>query len=126
MWIEYNPNPVGRRVDDCAVRAISKALGWDWDKAYAVIASYGMSMGDMMHSNSVWGEVLRNEGFVREMVPNTCPDCYTAAQFGEDHPTGLYVLGFGSHVATMVDSNIYDTWDSSDCTVLYYWKRKEE
>lgn len=26
MYIEYNPNPCGRRVGDCAVRAVAKAL----------------------------------------------------------------------------------------------------
>lgn len=33
MWIEYNPNPTGRNVDDCAVRAVSKALNTDWETA---------------------------------------------------------------------------------------------
>lgn len=33
-WIEFNNNPVGRRVGDCAVRAISKALDTDWESAY--------------------------------------------------------------------------------------------
>lgn len=56
MFIEYNPNPVGRRVEDCAIRAIAKALDWDWEKAYAVICSYGFAMGDMPHSISVSGE----------------------------------------------------------------------
>ena len=34
MWIEYNPNPVGRYVGDCAVRAISLALNMPWDDAH--------------------------------------------------------------------------------------------
>lgn len=36
MWVKYQPNPCGRNVGDCAVRAISKALGMDWETAYAV------------------------------------------------------------------------------------------
>ena len=31
-WILYNPSPTGRNVGDCAVRAIAKALGTDWEK----------------------------------------------------------------------------------------------
>ena len=27
MWIEYNANPVSNRVEDCAIRAVSVALG---------------------------------------------------------------------------------------------------
>lgn len=31
MFIYYNPNRLGKRVGDCAVRAVSKALNVDWD-----------------------------------------------------------------------------------------------
>lgn len=30
-WTEYNPNPKERRTIDCTVRALSLALGLDWD-----------------------------------------------------------------------------------------------
>lgn len=33
MYIEYNPNPVARKVGDCAVRAVAKALRISWDDA---------------------------------------------------------------------------------------------
>lgn len=126
MYMEYNPNPTGRRVEDCSVRAITKALEWDWEKAYATICAYGFSMGDMPHSNSVWGAVLRENGFKRYAVPDTCPDCYTAEDFANDHPVGTYVLGFGRHVATMVDGTIYDSWNSLDEIPQYYWTNREE
>lgn len=124
-FIEYNPNPVGRRVGDCSVRAISKALGVDWEKAYTLIAANGFRMGDMPSSDSVWGAVLRQNGFYRKAIPNQCPDCYTARDFCIEHPRGIYVLGFGGHVATVVDGDIYDSWDSSDEIPQYYWQRKE-
>lgn len=56
-WVEYNPNPVGRRVGDCAVRAVAKALGISWEAAYLLIAAAGLQMGDMPTSDSVWGAV---------------------------------------------------------------------
>lgn len=41
-------NPVGARVGDCAVRAISKALNISWEDAYAklVVAGYQMALTD--------------------------------------------------------------------------------
>ena len=33
MYEFYEPNPVSSNVGDCAVRAISKALDIDWEKA---------------------------------------------------------------------------------------------
>ena len=29
VWVKYNPNPAGRHVGDCAVRAVAKALDLD-------------------------------------------------------------------------------------------------
>jgi len=126
MYVAYNPNPAAmRNVEDCAVRAIAKALNTDWETAYANLALNGFSMGDLPNANSVWGALLRQNGFYRESIPNTCPDCYTAKDFAKDHPKGVYVLGFGKHVATIVDGNLYDSWDSSNEIPQYFWYRKE-
>lgn len=123
MWVEYNPNPCGRRVGDCAVRAVSKALNLSWEEAYELMANDGYQMCDMPSSNSVWGAVLRQHGFHRAAIPNFCPDCYTADDFCKDNPKGTYVLGFGTHVATVVDGNIYDSWDSRNEIPQYFWLR---
>lgn len=125
MWIEYNPNPTGRKVEDCSVRAVAKALDTDWETAYSKIALAGFNMGDMPHSNSVWGAVLRQNGFYRTSLPDTCPDCYTAEDFINDHPEGVFVLGFGRHVATAVDGDLYDSWDSLQEIPQYVWYKKE-
>jgi len=77
----------------------------------------------MPSSNSVWGAVLRQNGFTRTALPPTCPDCYTARDFAEDHPYGTYVLGFGNHVATVVNGQLYDSWDSSNEIPQYYWEK---
>jgi len=126
IWHEFNNNPTGRRVGDCAVRAVSVALDVDWETAFAMIAANGYQMGDMPSSDSVWGAVLRQNGFYRYAVPNTCPACYTAADFAHDHPHGIYVLGFGGHTATLVDGTLYDSWDSSNEIPQYYWTPEKE
>ena len=125
MWKEYNPNPVGRRVGDCSIRALTKALDIPWEKAYALAIINGFAMGDMPSSDSVWGAVLRQHGFYRTSIPNTCPDCYTAEDFCKDHPKGTYVLGFGGHTATVKDGILYDSWDSSNEIPQFFWFRKE-
>lgn len=123
-WRKYNNNPAGRVVGDCAVRAVSVALGVDWETAYLMIAEAGFQMADMPSSNGVWGAVLRQNGFYRKGIDNQCPDCYTAADFAREHPRGVYVLGFGNHVATVIDGDIYDSWDSSQEIPQYYWHKK--
>lgn len=120
-WNQYNPNPAGRSVGDCAVRAVAVALETDWETAYAMIAKAGYLMGDMPSSNAVWGAVLRQHGFYRHAVPDTCPDCYTIGAFADDHPKGVYVVGTGNHVVTIRDGIIYDSWDSRNEIPQYYW-----
>lgn len=125
VWSEYQPNPAGRNVGDCAVRAVAKALNTDWETAFAEIVSSAYMMADMPSSNAVWGAVLRKHGFKRTAIPDTCPDCYTAADFAIDHPNGVYVLGFGNHVATAVDGVIFDSWNSTNEIPQYYWHKEE-
>ena len=86
-----------------------------------MIAKNAFQMADMPSSNAVWGSVLRQNGFKRAIIPNNCPDCYTAEQFAEDHPTGTYVLGFGNHTAAVRDGFILDSWDSSKELPQYFW-----
>ena len=124
-WKLFNENPTGMNVGDCAVRAVSVALGVDWETAFALVANMAFQMGDMPSSNAVWGAVLRQNGFSRFIVPNNCPDCFTAEQFAEERPKGIYVLGFGNHVATVKDGLIYDSWDSSKEIPQYFWMKQE-
>lgn len=124
VWIKYNPNPVGRVVGDCVPRAISAALGVDWETAYDLVSEAGRNMGDMPSSDSVWGAVLREHGFYRESIPNKCPNCYTVRDFCRDNPIGIYVLGFGGHVATVINGDLLDAWDSSKEIPQFVWYKR--
>ena len=126
MWIKFQNNPTGRSVGDCSVRAISKALNISWEQAFDLLAENAYQMGDMPSADAVWGSVLRQHGFYRKAIPNTCPDCYTAEDFSRAHTYGVFVLGFGGHVATVKDGNIYDSWDSSREIPQFVWYQKED
>ena len=123
-WTYFNNNPAGRHVGDCSVRALSVALGIDWETAYALAALNGYLMNDVISADSVWGSVLRQNGFYRHAIPNSCPECYTIGDFAEEHPHGVYVVGTGTHVATIKDGTIWDSWDSSEEIPQYYWSRE--
>lgn len=126
MYRYFNSNPVANREEDCAVRAVSAALGVSWDEAFEMIAHNAQQMGSMMHRDNAWGSVLRQHGFLKEIIPNSCPDCYTAEDFCIDNPKGVFVLGFGTHTACVRDGVLLDTWDSRDEVPIYVWYRKDE
>jgi len=124
MWIKTNPNPCGRYVGDCSVRAVAVALDVSWEEAFDLLADSAYKMCDMPSSNSVIGALLRMYGFRMSAIPKPC----TVAEFARENPRGIYVLfktGEMGHVLTVIDGNIYDAWDSSNELVQFCWYRKD-
>lgn len=118
-YSHFNPNPAGRNVGDCTIRAVSKALDQEWEETYLGLALQGFMMCDMPSANSVWGEYLRNAGFRRELAPEN----YTVRDFADDHPHGTYILALSGHVVCVQDGTLYDSWPSENEIVLYYWQK---
>lgn len=125
MFVYTNPNPIKRNIGDCVIRAIAIATDSSWEKIYMDLCAEGLEMADLPNSNAVWSSYLKKLGFRKGIVPDTCPDCYTVADFAEDNPYGLYVLCTGSHTVTIIDGNIYDAWDSSSEIPIFYYYKEE-
>ena len=119
----FQNNPSGKILGDCVVRAISLATDESWQKTYIGLALQGFLMSDLPNSDAVWGAYLKNNGFVRHSIPNTCPDCYTIEDFALEHPEGVYVLGTGTHAVCLINGTIMDAWDSSTETPIFYYTR---
>ncbi len=121
----YNPN--NRTKDDrgdCVIRAISKIMNQSWDKTYLELCVQGYLMGDWGNSNRVWDSYLKGCGFIRRVIPDMCPDCYTVEDFCHDNPYGSYILATGSHVIAVINGSYYDAWDSGDEVPIYFYERR--
>ena len=71
MYSYFNPNPIkNKRVGDCVIRAISKALNQSWEDTYIDLTIQGYLMGDLLSSNAVWGAYLKSKGFERDIISN--------------------------------------------------------
>lgn len=125
MWRYYLNNPIGRSVQDCTVRALSKALNLSWDDAHRELSEASRQMGTIMNDNSVMDAILRRNGFLRKNIPNYCPECYDVIDFCEDNPFGTFVLGTGTHVVTVVDGDWFDSWNSGYEVPIYYWYKEK-
>lgn len=121
----YNPNPIGKRTGDCIIRALCKVLDMPWMDVHVGLALQGLEIYETMESNATWDLYLRKKGYKRYAIPNTCPNCYTVADFCRDHPEGSFVLGTGTHAIAVIDGVIYDTWDSSLEIPVFYWSKEE-
>ena len=77
-------------------------------------------LGDMPSANSVWGSYLRRNGYQR----NLAPDDITVYEFSDSNPDGTYILALSGHVVCVVDNVLYDSWNSGNEIVLYFWKKE--
>lgn len=123
-YVSFNPNPRNKRVGDCAVRAVSKAVGQDWTDAYIGLCAEGLALRDMPSANYVWGMYLKKYGFEEHMISSICPQCVTVGQFAKDHPKGRYVLATQNHVVAVENGDYFDTWDSGNEIVLYFFEKE--
>lgn len=53
LYIHANPNPIGKYVDDCVIRAIAIATNRTWDDVYAHVCLQGYIMKNMPSVNKV-------------------------------------------------------------------------
>lgn len=121
MFIQLNLNPKKKHVGDCTVRAIALATNRTWDEAYLKLAIQGFMSCDMPSSNSVWGDLLKHEGFKCYVVD----PIITVKEFCNKHPEDVYVLATGEHVLVAAHGDYYDTWDSGDESLIYCWRKDE-
>ena len=60
MFVRFNPNPAGKNVGDCPVRAICCATGQGWHETYVQLCMQGLALADMPSANNVWGAYLKS------------------------------------------------------------------
>ena len=118
-----NTNPDGNDSEDCTVRAISLFLNKPWDDIYWDLSIEGFIMKRILVEDLVWSRYLEKQGCSFSRIPNECPMCYTVSQFAKEHNYGRYLLKVKSHVVCVSNGYYYDTWDSGNEIVLYYWYR---
>ena len=124
MYSELNINPQKKQTGDCVIRAIGTATDTEWDYVFLDLMVKAFQMKEMPSQNNVWGAYLRDKGFTRHIIEDTCLDGYTVNDFTLDHPKGRYILGTGSHVIAVIDGNHYDVWDSGEEIPLYYFTKE--
>ena len=126
MWQYINLNPRKKSVGDCTVRAIAIATENAWVDTYLDLCLFGMIMADMPSSNAVTTAYLKKKGFRRHTISEELSEDYTVKDFCKDHPQGTYIIGTGSHLTTVIDGDLWDSWNSENETPVYYFEKMED
>lgn len=138
----YNANTRDNDVGDCVKRAISLALGLDYDQVGAELNKLKRTLGaPQFNIPSVYSKYLRRFNVVPERLNPTADNAITEKEFAASHPSGTYILEVGKnklnnysnfktyanadHLVVIIDGDIYDSWNSSDDIVHVVYKVKE-
>ena len=108
----FNANPLGRRVNDCTVRAISLATKRSWDETYEQLSKYAQAQGILLD------EVLYIDEYLNERYPKIFSKRrgtdLTVGEFVDNHPKGVFLITMNGHITCCVDGCIYDTFNPKD------------
>lgn len=125
MWIRANPNPDGKEVPDCVIRAICIALNKPWEETSDELYAIAREQHSVTCDDNVWGRYLFELGFEAFTLPHICPKCTTINEFTKMYPNGIYIIGTGYHAVAVLDGNYYDSWDSGNEIATFFWRIRD-
>lgn len=122
MYVNYNANPRGKKVGDCAFRAVAVATGLGWDKAYEGLCRAGFEIKAAPNDVEAVEYFLLSLGFkigkIKVAKGSKRP---TVDQFASEHPDWYCVLRVANHLVASGRGNYVDIWDSGEKSVYKYW-----
>lgn len=116
-----------KQSNDCTVRAVAKAGGFEYDMVYDLFMQSGRKSGRGFDLKT-WAKKGHIKGHKLVWTPLQAikgqPRMNIAA-FAETHETGTYILRVSKHVFAMIDGVVYDTGESRPDKCVYgYWQIK--
>lgn len=122
MYRYYNANPLGRKVNDCTVRAIALATGESWDSTYNYLSDYAQQEAVMM-DNVVYIDKFLDKNF-EKIYTNEKGYNMTVDDVSKRWYKGTYLITMKNHITCCIDGIIYDTFNPSDRLVWEVYKVK--
>ena len=119
MWKYYNANVKGKFVNDCVIRAISKAEGKTWNETYEELSDIAQEQGILLD------DVNFVEPLLDSRYERICYKNKFVGDFANDNPKGTFLITMHGHISCCIDGVIYDTFDCRDRIMWCAWKVKE-
>lgn len=116
MWKYYNANVLGNNVNDCVVRAISKAEGKSWDKTYRELSDIAQCEGILLD------DVNFVEKYLDKKYKRACHYSKTVGEFAKEFRKGTFLVTMQGHITCIVNGIIYDTFDCSPRRMWCAWE----
>jgi len=137
--IKYNANSAGNRTGDCVKRALSLAFGIDYKELSKQLLQEMHNQNQQQWNISpVYDKLIkRYGGSSRTVQPNTATvdaqgvtrdGAITLNDWADAHDQGTFLVctgdtpnGRSNHIVCIIDGKVYDSWDSLQKYVKYYY-----
>lgn len=125
----YNANTRDAYVGDCVKRSLSVAYSMDYDKVGAELNRIKREIGAGGYNwDIVFNRFMDRRG---DKFKSVGQKVVTVDEFCDAHPTGVWLILCGkksptahgshsTHMAAIVNGNVYDSWDSRDYYVFNF------
>lgn len=122
-FVKENVNPKNRKTGDCVIRAIAKAEGKDWLEIFDSLTAIARAKYTVPNDKMAYEKYL--EGYETVRVFHEVEGKkkrFTVAEICSFE--GTYIVSVASHLTTVADGVLYDTWDCSRKSAYKIWKVK--
>ena len=120
MWKYHNSNPKKREVNDCVIRAISKAEDRSWDEVYSELSTLAQSQKILLDDMRFVEPYLDGK---YERICYKCNGCrMTVGEFIDKNQEGTYLVTMQGHITCVKNGILYDTWDCRDKLIWCSWE----
>ena len=120
MWKYHNSNPKKREVNDCVIRAISKAENKTWDEVYSELSTLAQNQRILLDDMRFVEPYLDSK---YERVCYKCNGCrMTVGDFINKNQEGTYLITMQGHITCVKNGVLFDTWDCRDKIIWCSWE----
>lgn len=120
MWKYHNSNPKKREVNDCVIRAISKAENKTWDEVYSELSTLAQNQRILLDDMRFVEPYLDSK---YERVCYKCNGCrMTVGDFMDKNQKGTYLITMQGHITCVKNGVLFDTWDCRDKIIWCSWE----
>ena len=131
----YNANYKNQHTGDCVKRALSIMYGIDYQEVASNLNKIKREMkAEIPNCKPVFSRFIKNAGLISEGRVSYFgfESAPTVSEFADQFNSGRYLLLCGKkvnsneHLTAIIDGDIWDTWDCSNCFVNWIYKISEE
>lgn len=123
---EFNPNPLGKEVGDCTIRALCAVTGKDWFELYDMLSELGRELACPFNSIELKDYDYHTKlfGMVRhKVVREKGKKALNVQKFCREHQEGKFILRLANHMMGVVDGKYYELYAGwEDSTVYTYYE----